>query len=75
MENQKNITLTLEMDEAIVLWDLLIRAGEEKKVNLEGPELRALWNLECLVEKEIPTWVHVDWKANLEAARTRLTDT
>ena len=44
-------TITLEQDEALVLFDLL--ASKKLEVSVDAPEKNALWALECLLEKHL----------------------
>ena len=48
------VTLTLTHDEALVLHDLLQRFSASGGLTLEDQaEQRALWNLACLLEREL----------------------
>lgn len=69
------VTLTLTHDEALVLHDLLQRYSAAGALTLEDQaEQRALWNLACLLERELVEPLSPDYAAALSAARRRLRD-
>jgi hypothetical protein len=64
------VTLRLTIAEAVVLDELLRRYSETDRLTVEDQaEQRALWNLQCLFEREgDPSW------PTLEEARAMLRD-
>ncbi|MBK6423056.1 MAG: hypothetical protein IPF77_12720 [Gemmatimonadetes bacterium] len=69
------VTLTLTHDEALVLHDLLQRFSASGGLTLEDQaEQRALWNLACLLERELVEPFSPDHAAALAAARQMLRD-
>jgi hypothetical protein len=63
------VNITLEDDEALVLFEVLSSG------RLEPPgqaERKALWRLECLLQKELVAPYSVDWSQILDAARASL---
>lgn len=71
-KNKDTITINLSTDEAIVLSEFLKRFSENDSLTIEDQaEQRVLWDIECLLEKEI---VSDDWQEELGAARARVRD-
>ncbi|MBK7715617.1 MAG: hypothetical protein IPI38_09365 [Gemmatimonadetes bacterium] len=69
------VTLTLTHDEALVLHDLLQRFSASGGLTLaDQAEQRALWNLACLLERELVEPLSPDHAAALAAARQMLRD-
>jgi hypothetical protein len=68
-------TITLEDDEALVLFELLASERIEKDLpELEAPERNALWALSCLLEKALPQPFSPNYAALLEKARASLVE-
>jgi hypothetical protein len=66
-------TITLEDDEALVLYELLASERIEKEVpGLEAPERNALWALSCLLEKTLVQPFSPDYHQLLQKARVSL---
>ena len=70
-----DFTVTLSGDEALVLFDVLTRYSQTDILGTRGKsEQRALWNLQCLLEKVLPDAQHRDYKTLLSNAQDRLRD-
>ncbi len=68
------VVISLTADEALVLSDWLSRFIEAGATHIEDQaELRALWNLDCLLEREVPVF-RSDYGELLQQARDRLRD-
>ncbi|MCD2424456.1 hypothetical protein LQ567_16875 [Niabella pedocola] len=80
MENNKNneriLLLQLSSDEAIVLLEWLINFNQKEHNELfeDQAEKRALWNLEALLEKNVPEILNPDYLEILAKAREKLRD-
>ena len=75
MSSPAQVQLSLTSDEALVLHELLQRFSGSGALNLEDQaEERALWNLCCLLEKELLKPLSASYPQALEAARSRLRD-
>jgi hypothetical protein len=69
------VKLELTADEALVLFEFLSRYGESDTLSIvDQAEQRALWNLQCLFEKQLVEPFCTDYAALLAAARDRLRD-
>ena len=69
------VRLELTGDEALVLFDLAQRFDDDGTLALrDQAEERALWNLHCLLQKQLAEIFHPDYKALVAAARDRLRD-
>ncbi len=67
--------LDITNDEAIVLWNLLRRYSESDLLGTEDQaEQRALWNLECVLEKMVGNLYEREWEVALKAAYEKLRD-
>lgn len=68
-------TITLEDDEALVLFELLASERIEKEVSgLEAPERNALWALSSLLEKTLVQPFSPDYDQLLQKARVSLVE-
>ena len=75
MSSPAQVQLSLTSDEALVLHEFLQRFSESGALRLEDQsEERALWNLCCLLEKELLEPLSASYLQALEAARNRLRD-
>ncbi len=75
MARQQNLTVTLTQDEALVLYDFLQRFSTSGSTTLEDQaEERALWNLCCLLEREMIKPFSDNYSKSLEVARDNLRD-
>ena len=69
------VHLELTGDEALVLFEFLARFDDDDTLAIQDQaEERALWNLHCLLQKQLVEIFHPDYKALLAAARDRLRD-
>jgi hypothetical protein len=69
------VRLELTADEALVLFEFLSRYGESDTLSVvDQAEQRALWNLQCLFEKQLVEPLRPDYLAIVAAARDRLRD-
>lgn len=69
----EDIEVKLTKDEALVLFELLARFSDTDHLTIQDPaEERALWNLNCLLEKTLAEPFSPDWLSILESARSRL---
>ncbi len=71
MASPSQITVTLSLDEALVLFDSLGRQGEEEEP-LETPEMRVLWSIEAQLEKVLVEPFARNYPELVAAARTRV---
>lgn len=69
------VRLELTADEALVLFEFLSRYAESDSLSIvDQAEQRALWNLQCLFERQMIEPSGSDYSASLAAARERLRD-
>ena len=67
------VQITLENDEALVLFEFLSRFEKERVLSIEHEgERTALWNLLCLFEKELTEPFKPEYLELVAAARERL---
>ncbi len=72
---KEKVKIELTKDEAIVLFEFLTRFSANKKLNVEHQsEQRALWDLQCFLEKELSEILSTDYYKILSRARERLKD-
>lgn len=73
-DNRLNIGLT--RDEALVLFGFLRRLNENEDNSPfeDQAEQRVLWNIECMLEKELPGPFHENYIQILELARENVGD-
>ena len=72
---QLPVTLQLTPDEALVLFEFLQRFSQQEHLAIEDQaEERALWNLTCLLEKQLVEPFTASYAQSLAAARERLRD-
>lgn len=71
----ENISITLSRDEAIVLLEWLARFNQERNpAFVDQAEERALYDLEALLERQIPETFRADYDVLLKAAREAVRD-
>lgn len=77
MAQTADVTITLTSDEALVLFELLHRWEDAKRVSMpeHQGELVALWNLSALLERELREPFDGEYGDLVDAARVRLTST
>ncbi len=69
------ITITLQDQEALVLFDFLTRFSDSSLLGTEDQaEQRALWDLQCLLERELPAILDPEYRAHLKEARDAVRD-
>lgn len=74
-DEARHIDLRLTPDEALVLFELLSRYSDSDELRIEDQaEQRALWNLCCLLEKQLVEPFKPDYIELLQSARNRLRD-
>jgi hypothetical protein len=74
-ETQGHVEVRLTPDEALVLFELLFRYSDSDELRIaDQSEQRALWNLCCLLEKQLVEPFKANYVELLEAARNRLRD-
>jgi hypothetical protein len=72
---EEDIKILLTKDEGLVLFEMLSRYSESEKLNIEHQsEERALWYLQCILEKVIVEPFKPNYSQLLQAARERLKD-
>lgn len=70
-----HLSLHLTADEAIVLFEWLARFHGSGDASFQDQaEQRALWNLECMLERDLVAPLRDDYDELLAAARDRLRD-
>lgn len=74
--NERIMSLQLSGDEAIVLLEWLINFNQEEHNELfeDQSEKRVLWNLEALLEKNVPEILDPNYLEILDRAREKLRD-
>ena len=69
------VEIKLTKDEALVLCDFVSRFSNEDKLSIQDQsEERVLWNLTCVLEKQLAEPFSPEWDKIIEAARNRLRD-
>jgi hypothetical protein len=69
------VSVELTADEALVLFDLLSRYCDSNVLaTVDQSEQRALWNLLCLLEKQLVEPFRTEYTQLLKGARDRLRD-
>ncbi|MEM9989935.1 MAG: hypothetical protein AAF723_10495 [Pseudomonadota bacterium] len=72
---EAEVVIHLSQDEALVLFDWLADAnGKDLPTYHDQSEKRVLWDLECILEKQIETLFSKDYHEKLAAARLRVGD-
>lgn len=69
------VRVDLTADEALVLFDFLQRFDDEGELTIrDQAEERSLWNLHCLLQKQLKEIFEPGYTELLAAARDRLRD-
>lgn len=69
----ETVSLNLTMDEALVLFEFLARAGDSDRLELvDQAEQVALWKLEAALEPVLVQILQPDYRDQVAAARARL---
>ena len=72
---QEEVTLRLSKNEALVLFELVSRFSEKKKLSIEDQaEERVLWDICCSLEATLPQPLSADYAAVLAKARQLVRD-
>ena len=75
MANEDLVRIELTGDEALVLFDFLERFSESNKLELEDQaEQRVLWDLTCILERELAQPFAANYVELLSQARDRVRD-
>jgi hypothetical protein len=72
----KKVNIELTKDEAIVLFEFLVRFNENDNLTSfeDQSEQRVLWDLECILEKELSEPFRADYKEIVKKARDTVRD-
>ena len=72
----KKVNIGLTNDEAIVLFEFLARFNESDDLNRfeDQSEQRVLWDIECILEKELSEPFRADYKEILKKSRETVRD-
>lgn len=74
--NDKNISLTLTSEEALVLFEFLARYSDSDRLSItDDSEQRLLWNLTCQLERNLVDLFDSDYQDRVQKARDYLKDT
>ena len=75
MPSPSSITIELSNDEALVLFEFLSRFDEEGNYSFQDQaEQRVLWDLACILEKQIVELFSPHYDEALKAAREKVRD-
>ena len=73
MADDDKVELMLTQDEALVLFDFLLRLNEQASAPLaDVSEKFVLWGVECLLEQQLSAAFSPDYPRLLAEARTRV---
>lgn len=64
-----DVTIRLSMDEALVFFDLLATANDKDLLSALPAEKRVLWDIEAMLEPQLPMLFDSDYSALVESAR------
>jgi hypothetical protein len=68
------VIIKFSISEALVLFELLARTSNEQTLQLaDQAERQALWNLECMLERELSEPFLPNYEKLLERAKSELT--
>lgn len=68
-------TITLSNEHMLVLFDMISRLNSDESVLFaDAAEQRVLWDLEAELERTLPVVLSPDYRAQVDAARSRLRD-
>ena len=72
----KNEAFALELtrEQALVLFDWLVRFNESDYVFEDQAEQRVLWDIECLMEKKMPVVLNSNYSELVKLARAKIRD-
>ena len=73
MEKNDNVDLSLTSGEALVLFEFLSRFGDKEQLAIEDEaERQVLWNLCCMLQRELVAPFDSNYDSLLEDARATL---
>lgn len=73
MTGKDDVTVVLSRQQALVLWSFLNRCDDEGEYLFQHPaEQRAVWDLELLIQPQLPEVTSADYGDLLEEARAKL---
>jgi hypothetical protein len=74
--SDQNINIELTKEEAIVLFEFLGRFNEKDDLSRfeDQSEQRVLWDIECILEKELSEPFRVDYQEIIKKARESVRD-
>lgn len=74
--SDKNVNIELTREEAIVLFEFLCRFNENDDLSRfeDQSEQRALWDLECILEKKLSETFQADYQEIVKKARESVRD-
>jgi hypothetical protein len=76
MQSQEKIRVELSRQNALVLWAFLNRCDEEDHYSwADQAEQRALWDLEILLQRQLPEITSPDYVKLLKEAQDQIRDT
>lgn len=71
----EQVELKLTKDEALVLFEFVSRFSDKDKLEIvDQAEQRVLWNVCCLIEKQLVEPFSADYLAIIERARNKVRD-
>ncbi len=71
----EQVELKLTKDEALVLFEFVSRFSDKDKLEIvDQAEQRVLWNVCCLLEKQLVEPFSADYLAIIERARNKVRD-
>ncbi|MGQ0827530.1 MAG: hypothetical protein ACT4ON_03940 [Bacteroidota bacterium] len=76
MANKKEINIKVTKDEALVLFDFLVRFNQIKNNPLfeDQAEQRVLYDVECILEKKLTETFRKDYIDVIKEARNKIRD-
>jgi len=73
IDNSANVSITVTKAEALVLFDWLHNHEDAETTPGDAAEKQALWNLSCLLERELVEPFEPDYADKIQAAKRSLT--
>ncbi|WP_449407405.1 hypothetical protein [Microbacterium maritypicum] len=70
----EEVTISLTMDEALVLFEWLATANEQESLTVDAAERRVLWDVESMLEPQLPMLLSRDYDAHVASARRALSE-
>lgn len=70
---EQKVAIALTSEEALVLFELLARFSETEELTVaDQAERQVLWNVACLLERELVEPFQANYRELLEAAKKKL---